>query len=1147
MSCGKTFDIISPSTKESRLSALQHAAPEQLREKMRLSSSQIEGERKPVTILFTDIVGSTAIAEKLDPEVWKEIISGAHQRVGDAIYRYEGTIAQLLGDGVLAFFGAPITHEDDPIRAVHAAMDIQESVKAYALELGDIVGDFQMRIGINTGTVVIGEIGTDMHMEYLAIGDAVNVAARLQSAAEPGKVVLSKPCARLVSAEYDLKDLGEITVKGKADPLQAFELMGAKEEPETGRGIEGLPTPYVGREREIEKLQSSLLALRGGHGQIVTVIGDAGIGKTRHLEEVMAIVHEDEGGRQTTPISPSPIRWLEGRALSYGGSLSYWTITQLLLADLGLSDGAPQVEIKVAMRRRAKELFSEERANEVLPYLAHLLGLKGEVEVEKQIQSLDGESLKKQTLKSVSDYFGQVADKGPTVLVFEDVHWSDPSSLEALEGLLALTDRMPLMILMLMRIDRDHGSWGVKIKAETDFPHRTTEIHLRRLSEGDSSSLLEKLLGETKLPEEIWRIIMERSEGNPFYLEEVIRHLMEQALIVQDEEGWHATEELEEMSIPDTLQGVLLARIDRLEEDVRTTLQIASVIGKSFLFRILDSITEAEYQLEVHLSQLQRVDLVREKSRWPELEYIFKHSLTQEAAYNSILHERRRMFHRRVGEALEELFPDRIEDFLGLLAHHFLSAETYEKAADYLSRAADNAFSKGSLREAIGFRTRALEMYMKLEDLVMVGHMEMELGGLHWFRGDRQAALEHANRSVSILEHEGETKELAMAIAEVSRLHMVASNYDQAIKWGERALELAERLEEQEVVIHVLNTVGASHAQSGEIESGLAELQESLRLSLELDMPGHAGRAYYNLGEMLIHVGNYAEARLHYEEFYNFSLRYDFDYQEDALLALTFLNWLCGSWASAIDQFSTINNKMFFGLRDIWSRRVFALIYNDLGKVTDACQELECLASIAVRSGELQTVVPYLGQMARAYDALGREKEALRVIQQYLEFIDRNPYFDAASIMPLLFACQWYCNYSAPESFDEVRACVSRLQKAHEQLGTPEAEAALAEGYGSLALVEEHGPQAVKYFQDAVKIWEVLGRPYDQARALGGYGQALVNANDLDAARSALDEAKRIFESLADQLEDSEMRSSFLTSQLVDGIRQERENLEIGE
>ena len=1143
-SCGNDLDLISPLPVEPRLSTLQQAAPEGLREKMRLSSSQIEGERKPVTILFTDIVGSTAIAEKLDPEVWKEIVSGAHRRVGEAIYRYEGTIAQLLGDGVLAFYGAPITHEDDPIRAVRAAMDIQESVKSYGLELGGVVDDFQMRIGINTGTVVIGEIGTDMHVEYLAIGDAVNVAARLQSAAEPGKVMLSEPCARLVSAEFELKDLGELTVKGKAEPLQAFELIGVKAEPETGRGIEGLPTPYVGRVQEVEKLRSSLLALSDGHGQIVTLMGEAGIGKTRLLEEVKAIIHKDEGDRQTTPISPSSIRWLEGRALSYGGSLSYWTITQLLLADLGLSNGAPQVEIKVEMRRRAKELFGEERADEVLPYLAHLLGLKGDVEAEDHIQSLDGETLKVQTLKSVSDYFGHVADEGPTVLVFEDLHWSDPSSLEALEGLLALTDRMPLMILMLMRIDRDHGSWGVKLKGETDFPHRTSEIHLQRLSAGDSSSLLEQLLGETKLPEEIWRTIMERSEGNPFYLEEVIRHLMEQDLIVQDEEGWRATVELEETGIPDTLQGVLLARIDRLEEDVRRTLQMASVIGKTFLYRILETISEAEMQLDTHLSQLQRVDLVREKARIPELEYIFKHALTQEAAYNSLLHERRRDFHLKVGEALEELFFDRVEEFLGLLAYHFSSANSLEKAGDYLSRAGGKASADGALEEAIEYYTRATDTYAQLDNKVMIGRLETLLGYTHWAMGDRQSSLEHLQSALSILEAIEEPFELAEVLTEISRMHMVASENDQAIAWGERAIELADRFGMQEIIAHALNSIGCALSSKGDLENGLSKINESLRIALELDLSTDIYRAYFNRGEYLAAAGLYEEAIADHNAFYEYARsKNDEMRQAVGLMDIAKINWLCGRWAKALDQISQMNDE-FVGIWKVWARFHAGKMDNDLGQSEKALIRLEKLINVALRAEEIQTSVPYLGEMARAYASLGREDETTRMIEQYLGLIDGNRYYDELSIAPLLFSCRWFAARKKEDSLVKCRASVDRLEKIVKQAPIPEAKASLEEGKGYLALAEGQHAHAVDYFRNALDVWESLGRPYDQARALRELGRALVNAKDIESAKSCYAQAGELIDSLASQLTVNEMRKSFLASELVTNLRQEKAALE---
>jgi ABC-type oligopeptide transport system substrate-binding subunit/class 3 adenylate cyclase len=690
--CGVPLTVLS-----NRLGALRLSAPQALQDKIQAASENIEGERKPVTILFTDIAGSTSIAEKLDPEEWKEIVSGAHQRVSEAIYRYEGTIAQLLGDGVLAFFGAPITHEDDPIRAVHAGLDIQQSITEYGRQLQGYIDHFQMRIGINTGTVIVGNMGSDMHREYTAIGDAVNLAARIQSAAEPGRLLISEATERMVRAAFDLKELGEITVKGKTVPVGVFEVVEPKVTPSSGRGIEGLFSPLVGRDQELVMLQAALDQLVAGHGQIVAVLGEPGIGKSRLVEEA----RNERAGMQ--------LRWLEGRALSYGQTLSFWAINQLIKNDLGLSDTAPEARIKVALRKRAHALFGE-RAREFMPFLGHLLGVNLEDESAQWVRQLDGETLKRQTLWAVAEYFLSVAQEQPAVLVFEDLHWADPSTLEGLEKLLALSDRAPLMLLLLARIEREHGSWQIKVNAETNYAHRYTEINLEPLSSEDSNDLVNHLLEVADLPDGIRRLILERSEGNPFYLEEIIRNLIEQGALIQEGSAWRAAAEIASVEIPPTLQGVLLARIDRLQEDVRRTLQLASVIGKSFLFRLLEAIAAAERQLDEHLSLLQRADLVREKTRRPELEYVFKHSLTQEAAYNSLLIERRKEFHQKVGEALEQLFADRVSEFYGLLAHHFDAAGEQEKAIDYLIKAADKSRLEDAHEESIKFYQRVIEL-----------------------------------------------------------------------------------------------------------------------------------------------------------------------------------------------------------------------------------------------------------------------------------------------------------------------------------------------------------------------------------------------------------------------------------------------------
>jgi ABC-type oligopeptide transport system substrate-binding subunit/class 3 adenylate cyclase/type II secretory pathway predicted ATPase ExeA len=730
-----------------RLGALRKSAPQALQDKIEAASATLAGERKPVTILFTDIVGSTALAEKLDPEEWKEIVSGAHQRVSEAVYRYEGTIAQLLGDGVLAFFGAPITHEDDPIRAVSAGLDIQRAILDYARGLKGYVDDFQMRIGVNTGTVVVGTVGSDMHMEYLAVGDAVNLAARLQSEAQPGRVLISEASARLVKAAFDLDARGDLHLKGKSQPVKVFEVVDRKAAPSSGRGIEGLVAPLVGRDRELAALKAGLHQCIDGHGQIVAVLGEAGIGKSRLVEE--------------TRLDPSfaTLRWLEGRSLSYGQTLSFWTITQLINNDLGVSDGDPEVRIKAALRKRVATLFPG-HLEDVLPYLGHLMGVSLEPEAAQRVTQLDGEALKRQVLWASTEYFNRVAQEQPTVLVIEDMHWADSSSLETMEGLLSLTDRAPLLVLLLGRIERDHGSWQLKLKAESDYAHRFTELQLKPLSPEDSNELVGKLLAVAALPESIRRLILERSEGNPFYLEEIIRSLIEQGAIVQDGPNWRATQHIASADIPESLQGVLLARIDRLQEDVRRTLQLASVIGKSFLYRLLEVIAAAERQLDEHLSQLQRADLVREKARRPELEYIFKHSLTQEAAYNSLLLERRKEFHRKVGAALEHLFADRQAEYYGLLAHHFDAAGENTKAVEYLIKAGDKSRLEEAYEEATRGYHRAIELLSEAGDVPQAARTWLKLGLIHQVNFEFEQA-HQANETAFALERQLHTSEAA--------------------------------------------------------------------------------------------------------------------------------------------------------------------------------------------------------------------------------------------------------------------------------------------------------------------------------------------------------------------------------------------------
>ncbi len=1123
-----------------RLDDLRELAPEGLQEKIREVAKSLPGQRKSVTILFTDIVGSTAIAEKLDPEEWKEVVQGAHLRVSDAVYRYEGTIAQLLGDGVLAFFGAPLTHEDDPERAARAALDIQASISEYRHQLTGFVDDFQMRVGINVGEVVMGEVGSKEHAEYLAVGDAVNVAARLEGAAEAGQILVSEAITRRIEAGFTLRDLGEVPVKGKAAALAMFELIEVKAEPSSGRGIEGLRSPLVGRDSELERLSSALASLQEGLGQIVVVLGEAGIGKTRLVQETMQ--QEVPAELEETSAPFSSLRWLEGRSLSYGSSLSFWPIMQLILADLGLSDGDAEGKIKAALRHRVSDLLGDD-SDEFLPFLFHILGLKQDEAARDMLQTLDGDTVKHQIKKSVRRYFTCMAEGEPTILVFEDTHWADPSSLEILEDLFSTTDQCSLMLLILMRVERDHGSWKVKLKAETDYGHRYTDIHLKRLSKNDSNQLVDHLLEVADLPDDVRRLIMDRSEGNPFYLEEIIRNLIDQGVLVHEGANWRATKEITQVSIPDSLHGVLQARIDRLGEDVRRTLQLAAVIGKSFLYRILESITEAERELDAHLAQLQRVDLVREKTRRPELEYIFKHSLTQEAAYGSLLVERRREFHLKVGEAIEHLFADRVEDLLGLLAHHFYRAEELHKAGDYLFRACLKASIEGSIQESMDHAHQAIIVYERLEDPLKIGLVKARIGLLHWVLGDRQASLDWYEEALEILEKQPDSIELAWTLSLMSRLHLFNAEHEQAISKGERALELAEQFQDEEVRIDTLNTVGCSRCDIGDEEQGFSYLFKSLQLSLELNDPGLINRVYFNLVEMLTVHSRNREARELAQDYVRFAKQFSNRFEALSFMKLLNIDWPEGHWKTALDYLPEIE-RLDYGIWQIWANYELGATDNDLGRIDEARDRLDRTFEAAIKTDEIQTVAPYLGALIRTYAALGLESKSDEFVEMLIYHIDSTPLYHNYCVMPLLHACYWTLMHRKRVALKNGEACVSRINDAYQQLDLPMTKAALAEARGCMALAKDLPDQASAHFHEAVQIWEKVERPYDRARALNGLGIGLTKVGNLEDARKTYGQAIDIVEILADQLDDQTLRESFLSSQLVQQIKTSQSQLE---
>ena len=657
------------------------------------------GEGRTVTVLFCDVVGSTAMAEKLDPEEWAEIMNDAFQYLTGPIERYQGTVARLMGDAILAFFGAPVAHEDDPERAVLAGLDIVEGIGTFRDEIAREYGlDFKVRVGINTGPVVVGEVGSEFAGEYTAMGDAVNLAARMEQSAEPGSVQVAEDTYALIQPLFDFEPLRPIELKGKAEPVPAYRVKGLKAEPGRVRGIEGLSAPLVGRDEEMHALRRIASELREGRGQIVCMIGEPGLGKSRLIEELRA---EWQG----TANGQAP--WIESRGISFDTSRPYGQFQQRLQQLFGVREDDPQDVVTEKLSR----------SPEGYPQNLHVLARQAveillAVSSESEGPRLEGEALKRELFDAVTSIWRRLASYSPTVMVFDDMHWVDPASAELLRHLFQLTDEVPILFLCATRPERQSPAWQVKQLAETDYPHRYTELALSPLSRDDSDSLVSSLIAISDLPQRLRQMILEKTDGNPFFVEEVVRTLIDSGAVVRDNSGehWRAKTEVDDIAIPENLQTLITSHFDRLESEVRSTLQMASVIGRSFYYKVLKLVSDTASQLEAQLSTLQRVELIRETARVPDLEYVFRHELTRDAAYNSILRRRCRQLHRRVGEAIEELFTDRVEEQPSRLAHHFDEGRDFERALKYYTLAADAAARLYANVEANTQYARAIEL-----------------------------------------------------------------------------------------------------------------------------------------------------------------------------------------------------------------------------------------------------------------------------------------------------------------------------------------------------------------------------------------------------------------------------------------------------
>jgi class 3 adenylate cyclase/tetratricopeptide (TPR) repeat protein len=677
-----------PST--GRFASPETYTPKHLAEKILTSRSAIEGERKQVTVMFTDVSGFTAMSERLDPEEVHAIMDRAFEVILAAVHGYEGSINQFLGDGVMALFGAPIAHEDHAGRAIRAALAIQEGLEPLRADVQRTQGrDFLMRIGINTGPVVVGAIGRDLRMDYTALGDTVNLASRLLNVAQPGQVVVSRRTKEPCEGFFVFEDLGDFQVKGKSEPVRGYAAKGeirgrTRLEVSRERGL----TPLVGRGPERQRLASAFRQTSDGAGAVVLIAGDAGVGKSRLLYEFLR------------SLDASRHLELETTCASYGHAIAYRPIMELYRRYLGLPEGVSPEEIRRVVTERLASLNL--RGEEPAILFAHFLGVPAPPEFLLRVQ---GAQLKARTNDLLASVLVRESERAPVVLVIENVHWIDASSEEFLK---LLADRVQAHAVLLVLTTRPGPSME-------RLPASTETIRLEGLDTEDVRGMVHALLGTRDVAASLLQILIAKGAGNPLYVEEILRQLQETGgiLVEEGEARLRATA----LMVPETIRDIITSRVDRLMESRKHTLQVASVVGRRFGVSLVSRVVNGgREQVAADLNDLHASDFVFPSAQDPELMYSFKHALTQDVVYASLLERRRRVYHAAAGRGLEELYEGRIDEVVELLAHHFGASAEDDKAVDYALGAAEKSQRRWANAEALVYFESALKRLDAMPD-----------------------------------------------------------------------------------------------------------------------------------------------------------------------------------------------------------------------------------------------------------------------------------------------------------------------------------------------------------------------------------------------------------------------------------------------
>ncbi|MDX1431417.1 MAG: AAA family ATPase [Gammaproteobacteria bacterium] len=825
--------------------------PRELQARLRDAAGRLKGERRNVTFLFADLVGSAALSERMELELYQLFMERALGTFIEGVVAYEGMVARLSGDGLLAFFGAPLAHEDDAERAVYAALQMQANLARLSSDLEKSYDTpVRARIGINAGEAIIGEIGSDLRLEYTAVGPAINVAARLESAADEGGILVGEQVFREAEAVFEFDGPRELELKGISDPVRAWAPLKARESPRPKRAAAGgTYSTLVGRDIELAQLERAMDELRSGRGQVVLVLGEAGIGKSRLAFEC----HQRFG---------QGVRWAVGRSLSYTTRSSFHPFVEIVRDLVGIDSSDTPTVSTLKLKRFLAPMTAEQQARHE-PLIATLLHLPLDTRAEAEVKPLSPKATIKRLGEAITAILAMHGAEAPIVLVLDDLHWTDRASMDLLQEVLAVIESQPVLVLLLMRPDPDCAAWPLLAHIQSTYFNRRLELDLKPLPSTAATMLVEDLMLRESLPAAVKTQILEKSGGNPLSLEELVRVLLERRTGAAEVSASIAPSDVDALEVPETIQKIILSRFDRLAANERGLLQAASVLGRYFVLEVLEAVVELE--IKQPLLALARADFIQERIRGSERGYVFKHWLTQEAIHSTLLDSEAKRLHKRVMQVLEDRGAPSAE-----LARHALAADEHEKAFHLSLAATRDDMRLLAVESALDHCARALEAAERLGRKDMAFQAYAHRGQCYMRVANWSAAKKELEAALSQLDANEEERR-AEVLVELQDADFWLLDIPSLIRHCEEARTLAERHGREDLVVSSIAWRAAAHGADGELEQGARLFDEAnargARAAVRLPAAAHPLRCafHYWRGQLdnAIGIGQEAVANAH--------------------------------------------------------------------------------------------------------------------------------------------------------------------------------------------------------------------------------------------------------------------------------------------